>query len=360
VLSSLIARGVRQALPGEFTRRALLNGKMDLLQAEAVADLIDSRSRGAAAAALRHLDGGLTRRITELRLAILDLEALVAYDIDFPEEDDGPVDRARVWDACERVENQLESLMRTAAVGEILREGALVVIAGAPNTGKSSLFNALVGRRRALVADQPGTTRDAIEAVIDADSWTIRLVDTAGLRSTAELIERMGIEVSEEYLSQAQVVLVCGDTDELLAHAVTSVSELSSARLIGVSTKSDLHRSAPEVTPGGRLASVHAVSAQTGEGLKQLVSGICDVLASQHSGVDATAPLLLRTRHLRAVQEASEEMRHFADAVREENIPMSIAGTHLHSAALALESLIGVIQVDDVLDRVFSSFCVGK
>ena len=365
VLEQLLLAGAREALPGEFTRRAVLNGKLDLLQAEAVADLIDSRSRGAAAAALRQLDGGLTRRITALRNSILDVEAFVAYDIDFPEEDDGPIERSRILAASDEVVTQLGVLLATAGVGEMLREGALVVIAGAPNTGKSSLFNALIGSRRSLVTDIPGTTRDAIEAVVDADEWTLRLVDTAGLRSTAEVVERLGIEVAEEYLGRAQVVLVCGDNDDLLRDALVRVLPLTEAPIVAVVTKSDLYNnnSLGSKLPGTdsrRIASTCQVSAISGAGLANLLQELKQVLGKSQTTQETGAPLLLRARHQHAVSLAQEEMRHFVSALTEDVLPMPVAGTHLRAAADALESLIGAVGVEDVLDRVFSTFCVGK
>jgi tRNA modification GTPase len=370
VLEQLIIAGAREALPGEFTRRAVLNGRLDLLQAEAVTDLVDSRSRGAASAALRQLDGGLTRRINELRSAILEIEALVAYDIDFPEEDDGPVAPVRVAEACERVIAQLTGLLATAGIGETLREGALVVIAGAPNTGKSSLFNALVGSSRALVTDVPGTTRDAIEAVVDADQWTLRLVDTAGLRDTDDVVERLGIEVAEDYLSAAQVVLVCGDNMSVLASAISRTRALSTAPMVAVLTKADLAGRqddnavqpllAEHIGSANQTSAVCSVSALTGFGMAELLRSVTDALVQSHSVPEVGAPLLLRARHRRAVAEAKAEMEHFARAFTEGALPMPVAGTHLTAAAIALESLIGAVAVDDVLDRVFSSFCVGK
>ena len=240
VLAALVAAGAREALPGEFTRRAVLHGKLDVVQAEAVADLVDARSGAMHQAALAQLDGGLSRRVARLREELLEVEALLAYDIDFPEEDDGPVPAARVAGAAARVLAQIEALLATAPAGEAVREGALVVIAGAPNAGKSSLFNALLGRARAIVTSVPGTTRDALEATIDAGRWPLRLVDTAGLRETSDVVERLGIEVSERYLADAQVVLACGETDEALAECVARVRALTAAAVVPVRTKGDL------------------------------------------------------------------------------------------------------------------------
>jgi tRNA modification GTPase len=369
VLDRIIGAGARAALPGEFTRRAFLNGTVDLLQAEAIADLIDARSHGAAAAAFRQLDGGLTRRVEQLRNAIIEVEALIAYDIDFPEEDDGPIDRSRITDACDVLIAQLSGLLATAGMGEMLREGVLVVIAGVPNAGKSSLFNALVGRQRALVTDIPGTTRDAIEVVVDAGDWTLRLVDTAGLRATTEVVERLGIEVAEQYLAEAQLVLACGEGATDLETAITRSRLLSTAPVVAVRTKADLtpgdggpvqELAQKFVNKGEALSGVYNVSAHSGEGLAELLLGVAAVLSNSHGEQTRDAPLLLRSRHQRAVALAREELNQFSMALAENSLPMAIAGTHLRSASYALETLIGSVGVEDVLDRVFSSFCVGK
>src|SRR5688572_25696099 len=196
VLATLFAAGARPAAPGEFTRRAVLNGRLDLVQAEAVGDLIDATAPAQARAALVQLDGSLSARIADLRSALIDVQALLGYEIDFPDEDDGPVPRSQIAEALGEAAGRIDRLLATAPAGERLREGALVVIAGRPNAGKSSLFNALLGTERALVTEVPGTTRDAIEAQASFLGWPVRLVDTAGVRETGERIERMGVEVS--------------------------------------------------------------------------------------------------------------------------------------------------------------------
>jgi tRNA modification GTPase len=216
IVAALISSGARQASPGEFTRRAVLNGKLDVLQAEAIGDLIDASSHVMQHTALNQLDGGLSRRLLSLRSDLIELEALIAYDVDFPEEDDGPVPRQRIEQTAAEIVKSLRSLLATAPAGEVVREGAVVVIAGPPNVGKSSLFNALLGRSRAIVTEIPGTTRDALEAVIDSGKWPLRLVDTAGLRETDDRIERLGIEVSERYLDTAHVILACAEDAKAL------------------------------------------------------------------------------------------------------------------------------------------------
>src|SRR5690606_33882801 len=177
VLAALVAAGAREATPGEFTRRAVLGGKMDLVQAEAVGDLTDARTAAAGEAAMKQGDGGLSRRIAELRDDMLRLEALIAYDIDFPEEAGGPVSGERILSAASRVLAELNGLLATADGGSLVRDGAVVVIAGPPNAGKSSLFNALLGEERAIVTEIAGTTRDAVEALLDTRPLPLRLVD---------------------------------------------------------------------------------------------------------------------------------------------------------------------------------------
>lgn len=357
LVAVLICSGARQALPGEFTRRAVLNGKLDILQAEAVGDLIDARSQTMKRTALGQLDGGLSRRLLQLRDSLIELEALIVYDIDFPEEDDGPIPREKIEKSAVEIVASLKALLATAPAGELIREGAIVVIAGPPNAGKSSLFNALLGRSRAIVTEIPGTTRDALEAVIDSGEWPLRLVDTAGLRDTDDRIERLGIEVSERYLSDAHVILACAETSESLEHTVSLVSRRTSAPILPIRTKVDLVANGDKST--GQQSSI-AVSAETGSGLQDLLDAIDGVLRKEHGEILPDLPILTRARHRHALTVSCSEIEQFHRAWREQNLPATVASVHLRTAVSELEELIGTVEVEDVLDRVFSSFCVGK
>ena len=352
VVAAAIAAGARAAQPGEFTRRAVLNGKLDLLQAEAIGDLIDARSSAAHRLALRQLDGGLSRRIDELRAQLLLLEAQLAYDIDFPEEDDGPMPRERISASAERVLVSLESLLSNGEQGALVHDGALVVLAGAPNVGKSSLFNALLGEARAIVTEVPGTTRDAIEAVLDMPQWPLRLVDTAGLRETNDLVERLGVEASSRYLRRADIVLVCIDANEGL-DILEKLKAHTDAPIITVRTKADL------VSEREYINVDVFVSSNTGEGIHSLLQAVQDRLSSLHGSLPADVPLLTRVRHKAAVRFAMEEMRQFLAGWRDE-MPASVSATHIHEAAAGLTMLIGAVKTDDILDIVFRNFCVGK
>ena len=341
-LAALVAAGARPAAPGEFTRRAVLNGKMDLLQAEATADLIDAGSPVQRRRALQQLERGLSGRLDGLRSEILELEALIAYDIDFPEEDEGPVSPQRVRGAWEVVRGRVADLLKTAPEGERLREGALLVIAGRPNAGKSSLFNALLGTERAIVTEIPGTTRDAIEAHAAIEGFPFRIVDTAGLRDSDERIERLGIEVSKKYLAAADLVLFCEERDD--ASRAPFLAEVS-APVVVVRTKADV--------------SGVGVSAVTGQGMAELRRRLAEVAFGKLLALGDVEPVVTRARHRTALERALAELDAFWSA-RMAGVDAAATATHLRAAVLALDELIGAVTPEDVLDRVFAAFCVGK
>ncbi len=341
-VAALVAAGARPAQPGEFTRRAVLNGKMDLLQAEATADLIDAGSPAQRRRALQQLERGLSDRLAALRGEILELEALIAYDIDFPEEDEGPVSPARVRGAWDVVRGRVADLLKTAPEGERLREGALLVIAGRPNAGKSSLFNALLGTERAIVTDIPGTTRDAIEAHAVIEGFPFRLIDTAGLRESGERIEQLGIEVSKKYLAAADLVLFCEERDDPARDAFLRAVQ---APVVVVRTKSDV--------------SGEGVSVVTGQGIADLKRRLAEVAFGRLLALGDVEPVVTRARHRAALERAVLELDNFWGA-RESGVDAAAAATHLRAAVGALDDLIGAVTPEDVLDRVFAAFCVGK
>jgi tRNA modification GTPase len=350
VLSALHAAGARQAGPGEFTRRAVLNGKLDLLQAEAIGDLIDATASAQGRAALHQLEGGLSSRLQRLRDEVLELLALLAYDIDFPEEDDGPIQPARLQARLAAVTDAIGSLLATVPAGERLREGALVVLAGRPNVGKSSLFNALLGSNRALVTEIPGTTRDTIEAHCEVLGWPIRLADTAGLRDTDERLERMGIEVSRRYMASADLLVLCIEAGR--APSPEERALLDSQQVQLVRTKADL------IPPELREAEEGiAVSVITGEGLGLVQERLAEGLFDRTSSYADLSPMLSRERHRIALERAV----HCLEAARLElGKDAVLAAHHFQEAASAIEELIGAIHPDEVLGRVFERFCVGK
>jgi tRNA modification GTPase len=348
LLAALQAAGARPAAPGEFTRRAVLNGKLDLVQAEAVGDLIDATAPAQAAAALRQLEGGLSHRLSALRHSLVEVQALLSYDIDFPEEDDGPVSPERIAAHIEGVSAEIRHLVATAPSAERLREGALMVFAGRPNVGKSSLFNALLGTERALVTEIPGTTRDTIEAHTDFLGWPVRLADTAGLWNAPDQVDRLGVEVSRRYLAAADLVLLCVEAGRQVEEDEAAIAVERPSLL--VRTKADLAGN-----PGEGLA----VSAITGEGLGVLRRAAAERVFSDRINLADLEPALTRERHQVALGRAQTALAaavpHLGrggDAV--------LAAHHVREATSALDELLGVVDVEEVLDRVFGSFCVGK
>jgi len=307
-----------------------------------------------------------------LRTRLIDLQALLAYDIDFPGEDDGPVPRQRILAAATRVESDIDDLLRHAPEGERLREGALVVFGGAPNVGKSSIFNGLLGSERAIVTEIPGTTRDAIEAGTTIDGFPFRLVDTAGMRVAPEPVERIGIEVARRYVSQADIVLLCVETGRepgAAERALEREAAAAGARVLHVRTKSDRAGlpagSLTDAVAAGRRAATSmgggdpiAVSVRTAEGLAGLRAALVE---ASFAGLRAAPEpaLVTRKRQARALRRSLDEVGRFRASFAEGH-PAEIASTHLQEAARALEELIGVTDVEDVLDSIFRSFCVGK
>jgi len=339
--------GCRPAEPGAFTRRAVLNGRMDLAEAEAVADLIDAETEGQRRQALRQLDGALSRQVAAWRAEAIDCLAAAEAALDFADEgdvDDAGLDAA-LFDRAARLREAIAATLHDGQRGERLREGFTVVLAGAPNSGKSTLLNALSRRDVAIVSDSPGTTRDAIEVRLDLGGLPVLLVDTAGLRETAEPIEAEGIARTRARIDTADLVIALVPPDG-------TVPELGPTRnpILRVHTKADL-LAGSEIAQG---IDFLAVSARTGEGLATLLDAI---QAATESGLGTGDALITRARH-RAALEAC--VTHLDRLVTGAGGLPELAAEDLRLAVRALGEVAGHVGVEDVLDRLFSGFCIGK
>ena len=353
LLAALYHAGARPARPGEFTFRAVLNGKLDLLQAEAVGDLIDATAPHQGKAALHQMEGGLSRRLGDLREELIQLLALLDYEVDFPEEDDGPVPRGRIVARVDACRADIGGLIATAPAGERLRDGALVVIAGPPNAGKSSLFNALLGTDRALVTELPGTTRDTIEAFTNMGGWPVRLADTAGLWEAPDRLDRLGVEVSRRYLGAADLLLACVPAGEVPSEEMRRLADRGDAIL--VRTKADLEVDA-EAPRESREISVSIV---TGRGLDPLRREIVNRTFAESATADLE-PVLTRERHRIALVRARESLGAAREILKEATGDAVLASHQVRIGVAALDELVGVVDPDEVLGRIFSQFCVGK
>jgi len=346
VLSAVLDAGARLAEPGEFTRRAFLNGKLDLAQAEAVADLIDAASREAARSALRSLGGEFSAAIRALVDQLTELRALTEAMLDFPEEQvDGPhrIDAAQ---RLARLRAALEDVLAKSRQGSLLRAGVHIVLAGRPNVGKSSLLNRLAGAERAIVTAQPGTTRDALREAIHIEGVPIMVVDTAGLRESQDEVEQLGMARTRAELAQADVALVVVEA----GGAETSDTPLpEGVARITVVNKIDL---VAGMAPGKEGASVR-VSAKTGAGLDALRSAILEAAGWSARGETV---FLARERHLRALREAHAHLEEAAAQAAQ----WEFFAEELRLAQEALGAITGRVSADDLLGEIFARFCIGK
>ncbi len=365
ILDACIAGGARLAEPGEFTRRAVLYGKMDLVQAEAVLDLIEGRSKAQHDAALFQVERGLSRRIAELREQLVTLEAYLAHHIDFPEEDEAPMPVDAIVNAAAALREALEELLETAPEGELLREGALTVLAGPPNSGKSSLYNTLLGEERAIVTEVPGTTRDALEAVISVGGFPFRLVDTAGLHDSDDRVEELGIEVARRYLDRADLVLFCVESHTEVGSAEREfLAGLGDVPTVLLRTKADLASGAgaSQGLASGNGANVSEsveLSVVDGTGLGRLHALLPEMVYGGLARTGVSVPALTRARQSEAVRRARDHVVAFMTTL-EGGTPVAVASAQLRPAETALEELLGLISTDEILDRVFREFCIGK
>ncbi len=350
VLEACLRAGARPARPGEFTERAFLNGKMDLTQAEAVIDLIRAKTDLALRSATEQLEGRLGQQVREIRDELVHLIAHINASIDFPEEDitpdEGKALRARFGFVRERI----AALLATADQGRILREGVRVVIYGATNAGKSSLLNRLLGYDRVIVSDTHGTTRDTIEETLNLGGVPIRLLDTAGLRTSASGVEMEGIARTEKSLRLADLRLHIADRNmPKPSHFEDRLRDLNE---IIVLNKSDL----PEHSDWKNFRALR-ISCLTGEGVSELQKEILGRIANQN--LKPESPLAINTRHRDCLRRALESIEQAATA-HTDSLSSEYAAIYLSEALRAVGEVIGVVDVEQILDSVFSQFCIGK
>jgi len=362
VLALLLHRcldlGARLAEPGEFTRRAFLNGKIDLAQAEGVADLIDAATTTAARAAARSLTGAFSREIRAAVDELIELRMFTEATLDFPDEDIEFMRSADAAGRLARLRTRLEGVIGRARQGSLLREGLDVVLIGQPNVGKSSLLNQLVGEEVAIVTPVPGTTRDAIRSRIEIGGIPLHIIDTAGLRPTADTVERIGIERTWAAIERADLALIVTDAREP-AHpgdeAIVGRLPKALPRIL-IRNKIDLAEIAPRTARRDATAEVW-LSAKTGAGLDHLRDAMLGAVGAQDDMEDT---FLARERHLRALHTAEERLARAATQLEAKPPALELFAEELREAQTALSTITGEFTADDLLGAIFSRFCIGK
>ena len=358
LLNRCLDLGARIAEPGEFTRRAFLNGKLDLAQAEAVADLIDAATTTAARAAARSLTGAFSEEIHAVVDALTELRTFTEATLDFPEEDIEFMRGADAAGKLTQLRERLSALLARARQGSLLREGLDVVLIGQPNVGKSSLLNQLVGEDIAIVTPVPGTTRDAIRSRIEIGGIPLHVIDTAGLRPTVDAVEKIGIERTWAAIGRADLALIVTDAREPDHPGDAAIVEKLGEALprIVVRNKIDLAGAGPHSIPNDGTVEIW-LSAKTGAGLDLLRTAM---LSSAGAHDDMEGAFLARERHLRALESAGERLAIAAKHLATKPPPLELFAEELREAQQSLATITGEFTADDLLGAIFSRFCIGK
>ena len=352
IIELLINSGIRIANPGEFSMRAFKNGKVDLSQAESIADLIESESEAAHKTAIQHLKGGFSKKLKYLREKLIDFASLIELELDFSEEDVEFANRKQLEDLVNEMHKEISSLIDSFSIGNVIKNGIPVAILGAPNVGKSSLINTLLNEDRAIVSAHAGTTRDTIEARLDLGGVPVTVYDTAGIREARNKIEKEGVSRSKSAAKNADIVLSVSSARENPKEAVLDLSKYRAAKIIHVFNKIDLVKDYSRLKKRG-----FGVSCKTKQGIDIFLGN----LSREVKKLTASSDLSVgpnRIRHINHLRDTKDSLELAIEEAKKDKI--DISADFIRSASVSLGRIVGVIDIEDVLDEIFSGFCIGK
>ncbi|MDY3983685.1 MAG: tRNA uridine-5-carboxymethylaminomethyl(34) synthesis GTPase MnmE [Veillonellaceae bacterium] len=361
ILKVVIAQGARMAEPGEFTKRAFLNGRIDLTEAEAIADIIDAKTDKSLQLAVNQLGGALSKKVGALREALITLIARLEVTIDYPEEDIEEVSINEARETIQPIVKDMKELLETAQSGQLIRDGLMAVIIGRPNAGKSSLLNALLRKNRAIVTDIPGTTRDSIEEIINVDGIVLRLVDTAGLRETEDAVEQFGVEKAKEYINEADLIIAVVDASTpLTAEEKDILQAISGKATLICLNKEDkgVCVTAKDIEAIGQFSKIAPISAAQGEGLTPLRELVKELVYGGQV-IPTYQALLTNTRQITLMETAYKQLQQSLETM-DQHMPIDCVVTDIRGAWESLGEITGQSVGQSIVDELFSRFCLGK
>ena len=361
ILDLCLKNGANLAEPGEFTKRAFLNGRIDLLQAESVIDVINAKSEKEAKTGIKQLEGVLSRKIKEIKQEILDVMVNVDVSIDYPEYDVEDVTNSQISGMLDSVQNKLETLEKSFDNGKLIKEGIKTAIIGKPNAGKSSLLNAILKEDRAIVTEYEGTTRDTIEEFVNIEGVPLKLIDTAGIRDAKDEVEKIGIKKSKEIANDADLVIAIFDSSkELTAEDEEILNIIKNKKSIILLNKADLNSVLTENDAKFKeiTENVIKISALNGEGLEKLYNLISKMFSLEEINVDNDV-IVTNLRHKNLISKAIENVKKARNTVQE-NMPIDIIAIFIKDILEDLGNITGEVVTDDIINEIFSKFCLGK